>query len=320
MTLRLRTLGLALGAATVLGGPAHALDGVVASLKPIHSLVAAVMDGVGEPSLIVRGAGSGHTYTMRPSDAAALQDAKVVFWAGPGMENFLAGPLKTLAASAEAVALVDAPGQTLLGYREGGPFEAHSHGDHDHDHSHDHDDHHGHDHGEHDMHFWLDPENAKAMLAQIETTLGAADPANAGRYEANAQAYAARLDALSAEIAAQVEPVADKAAIVFHDAYQYFEHRFGVNVVGSITVSPETMPGAQRVAEIRQRIIDTDAGCVFAEPQFEPRLVSVVTEGTPAKAGVLDPLGADLEDGPELYIELLRNLSTSFATCLAGEG
>ncbi|HUH49611.1 MAG TPA: zinc ABC transporter substrate-binding protein, partial [Mycoplana sp.] len=189
------------------------------------------------------------------------------------------------------------------------------HDDHDHE-GHDHDAHDEHAHGRDDLHVWLDPLNAKLLLGEIETTLSAADPANAQAYKHNAQAYAARLDSLVAEVDAALAPVRAKPVIVFHDAYQYFEQRFGVNVVGSITVNPEIMPGAQRVADIRARIIELDAACIFSEPQFEPRLVTVVAEGTNAKTGVLDPLGAELTDGPELYLDLIRNMATSFTSCL----
>lgn len=330
MSRRFRSLSFGAVAALVCAGPAWAFDGVVASIKPVHSLVSAVMEGVGEPTLIVRSTGSEHVYSLRPSDAQALQDASVVFWVGHGMETFLEGPIETLAGGATVVALEDAPGLTLLEFREGGPFEAHTHGDdddhaHDDDDDHDGDEHahedddHGHDHvhGAHDLHFWLDPVNAKLLVAEIERTLSEADPANAGRYRANAQAYSQRLDALVAEVEAEIAPVKDKPVVVFHDAYQYFENRFGINVVGSITVSPEVMPGAQRVSEIRAKVQELGAACIFAEPQFEPRLVSVVAEGTSAKTGVLDPLGAALQDGPELYVELIRNLTTSLTTCLA---
>lgn len=334
MTLKkLRTITLASASLAVLGtGHAMAMDGVVASIKPIHSLVSAVMEGVGEPELIVRSTGSEHAYTLRPSDANALQNAKIVFWVGHEMETFLEGPIETLAGGATVVALEDAEGLEKLKFREGGPFEAHAHGEDDHghaheghdheghDHAHDdhgHDEHHGHAHGEHDLHFWLDPLNAKLLLAEIETTLSEADPDNAERYRANVETYSARLDELVSEVEAQLAPVKDKPFVVFHDAYQYFEQRFGVNVVGSITVNPEIMPGAQRVAEIKARIAELRAACIFAEPQFERRLVSVVAEGTDAKSGVLDPLGADLDDGPELYFELIRNMGTSMAACLS---
>ena len=184
-------------------------------------------------------------------------------------------------------------------------------------HAHDDDHDHGHAHGGHDLHFWLDPVNARALLAEIERTLAEADPENAGRYRENAQAYAGRLDALVAEVEAEIAPVKDKPVVVFHDAYQYFENRFGLNVVGSITVSPEILPGAQRLSEIRAKVVELNAACVFAEPQFEPRLVSVVTEGTDARAGVLDPLGAAIADGPDLYVELIRNLAASLKACLS---
>jgi zinc transport system substrate-binding protein len=145
------------------------------------------------------------------------------------------------------------------------------------------------------------------------------DPDNAGKYQQNAAALQARLDALTAEIEAEIAPVKGKGFIVFHDAYHYFEKRFGVQAAGSITVSPEVMPGAERIAAIKARVAELGATCVFAEPQFEPRLVEVVIEGTGARAGVLDPEGGSLTEGPELYFDLMRNLATSLRDCLARE-
>ncbi len=349
---------------------------VVTSIKPVHSLVAGVMEGVGEPQLILQGAGSPHTYSMRPSQARMLAAADVVFWVGPGMEVFLAKPLETLAGEAKQVALAETDGITLLDMREGGAFEAHSHGDEDdhdheaHDDGHDHGDSKGHDHeeahaheGEHDRkeneeahahkgpehegpehenhehekhehaehdheahahhdhgpdtHIWLDPENAKIIVNAVAEVLSEADAENASTYAANAAKLNERIEALKAEISAEIEPVKDRPFIVFHDAYQYFEKRFGLAAAGSITVSPEVIPGAQRVDEIRTKVSELDAACVFAEPQFEPRLVEVVTEGTTAKSGVLDPLGAEITDGPDLYFELMRGMASSFKSCLA---
>lgn len=292
---------------------------VVVSIKPIHSLVAAVMQGVGTPDLIVDGAASPHAYALKPSNARNLQEAKVVFWVGPGMEAFLQKPLAALGTNATVVELDDAPGIAKLKFREGGAFEPHDDGD-EHeasdDHAHDHD----HDHGEFDTHLWLDPHNAKAMVAEITTSLVAADPANALTYEANQKTLDDKLDALDMEIASTLAPVKDKPFIVFHDAYQYFEHRYGVRVSGSITVSPETIPGAQRVAEIHSKVADLGATCVFAEPQFEPKLVNVVLEGTAAKSGVLDPEAATLPQGPDLYFDLMRGIASSLKTCLSAQG
>lgn len=325
-------LSLAALASVLLTGTALAAPAVVASTKPVHSLVAAVMGDLGSPDLIVKGSASPHTYSLRPSDAAALESADIVFWTGHGMELFLADALETLSGEARVVELADAPGITLLPVREGGAFEAHEHegeGHEGHDHEaegHDHEaeghDAHaedGHDHGhegEGDMHFWLDPENARLMVTEIAMVLAEVDPANAATYEANAEAERVRLDELEKELRTTLAPVAGKPFIVFHDAYQYFETRFGLTVAGSITVSPETMPGAARVDELRSKVAELGATCVFAEPNFQPAIVSTIIEGTPARAGTLDPEGAALTEGPDLYANLLRGLATGLLDCL----
>lgn len=301
----------------MLTGTAFAVPNVVASTKPVHSLVAAVMAGVGEPGLIVKGSASPHTYSLRPSDAAALENADIVFWTGHGMELFLADALDTLSTKAETVELADAEGITLLPVREGGAFEHHSHGDGHAEEGHEHEEHgHAHEEGEGDMHFWLDPENAKLMVTDIAKVLSAADPDNAAKYNANAETEIAALGALETEINASLIGVKDKPFIVFHDAYQYFEKRFGLDVAGSITVSPEVMPGAARVDQLRTKVKELGATCVFAEPNFEPTIVKTIIEGTNAKAGVLDPEGSALTEGPDLYANLLRALATGLVDCL----
>lgn len=305
---------------------ATAAPDVVVSIKPVHSLVAAIMRGVGEPQLIVEGAASPHTYNLRPSNARKLEKADVVFWVGPGLEAFLEKPLEALASKATVVELEDAKGLEKLPFREGGPFEAHDHGEEGHedhadgeaahDHGHDHRDH-DHGHGAYDTHLWLDPANAKAMAQTIETALIAADAGNAATYQANTKKLIDDLDALDTELAETVKPIKDKPFIVFHDAYQYFEHRYGVKTAGSITVSPETLPGADRVKQMQEKVRQLGATCVFAEPQFEPKLISVITEGTAARSATLDPEAATLEPGPDLYFKLMRGIAGSLKDCLA---
>ena len=313
---------------------------VVTSIKPVHSLVSGVMAGVGVPSLIIDGAGSPHTYSLKPSQAKQLQDAKLVFWMGDELEPFLVGPIENIAQSATTIKLIDTHDLKKIKFREGGMFDDHGHDDHDeHDHEkhdeHDHEkhakkehddhgdhgDHDGHDdhgHGEFDPHVWLDPVNAKAIVHEIEEALVKADPKHASTYEANAHEMMEKLDSLTAELREELEPVHDKGFIVFHDAYQYFEQRFDVAAVGSITVSPEVIPGAERVNELREKILELNATCVFSEPQFEPKLVETLVEGTGARTGVLDPLGASLNKGPDLYFQLIRNMASSLKKCLSG--
>ena len=479
---------------------ANADVSVVTSIKPVHSLVSSVMQGVGSPTVIIEGAGSPHTYSLKPSQAKQLQDADLVFWMGDELETFLEGPIQNIAKNAKSIKLIESHGLKKIKFREGGMFDAHDdhddHGDHDdhddhghgehafewagvfdlpagsynwtfakvngdyadpamkmvilksgdieaseekaeallssadtktkqHDdklvagevayvlsfdeakktttfkveieadgqfvfftehmpfefedkehffkdasgndvepiaqepdtdnHAHGHDDHgkdkhakddhddHGHDkhakddhddhgkdkhakddhddhgHGEFDPHVWLDPINAKAIVHEIEEALVKADPKNAKKYEANADRIAGELDQLVKELRAQLEPVQEKGFIVFHDAYQYFEQRFGVSAIGSITVSPEVMPGAERVSDLRNKIRDLKATCVFSEPQFEPKLVTTLVEGTDARTGVLDPLGASMTKGPDLYFQLVREMARSLKECLSAK-
>lgn len=303
-----RLVAFGVGLALLLGGGgARAGEiSVVVSIKPIHSLVAAVMQGVGEPKLIVEGAGSPHSYAMRPSQAAALEHADIVFWIGPDLEHFLVGPLDTLASGAKLVTLEKVPGLTILLPREGGAFEAEAEE--------------GHDHAREtiDPHLWLDPQNAKMMVATIDDALSSADPAHSQGFHANARGLKDRLGKLEAETRDTLAPVREEPFVVFHDAYQYFEKRFGLSAAGSVTVDPQAMPGAARLEAIRAKLSRLDTACVFSEPQFRSQLVDVVTEGTRARTGVLDPLGAGLANGPDLYFRLVGDLASSLKTCLAG--
>ena len=341
----MRPVGTALLATTILTTSvtlAQADVKVVASIKPVHSLVAAVMQGVDTPYLLVDGAGSPHTYALKPSQARQLQSADLVFWMSHDLEAFLEKPIESIAANATSVQLMESHGLTKLNFREGGAFASHDHDDHDDKDHDDHDDHghddhghddHGHDDKDHDdkdhddkdhdgvdPHVWLDPANAKAMIHEIEEALVAADPAHAAAYEANTEALMLKIDSLVAEVDAELEPVKGRGYVVFHDAYQYFEARFGVSAIGSITVSPEVLPGAERVSELQEKVRDLDAACVFSEPQFKPKLVATVTENTNAGTGVLDPLGATIENGPELYFTLIRNMANSLKECLVKSG
>ena len=438
---------------------------VVASVKPVHSLVSGVMEGVGTPDLIVEGAASPHTYSLKPSQAKQLEEADLVFWMGHELESFLEKPLEAITSKAKVIELIDSPGLKKLDMREGGAFDEHGHEE-DGEHSEEgHDEHageghafewagvfklpagdytwtfakvdgdyadpmmkmvflptssdgeegieeqeevaerlissqssvrrnhdgrltpneenayqlvfdanrnvtelritiknegayafftehmpfefeadehflknasgkdieptaqepetghhHHHGHGEFDLHVWLDPENAKVLVQEIKQALVELDPGNAGTYEANAKNLMLKLDRLISEISSTLASSKGKGFVVFHDAYQYFEERFGMTAVGSITVSPEVVPGASRIRELKDKIVELDAHCVFSEPQFQPKIVFTVAEGTQANTGVLDPLGASIADGPELYFTLIRDMANSLQECLSKRG
>ena len=314
-----------------LGSPAAAETDiqVVTSIKPVHSLASAVMGGVGEPHLLMRGAGSPHEFKLRPSDAAMLEEAAVIFLIDARMEATLVRPIGTLARDARVVELTQAKGLVRRPLRAGGAFEDdHNHqhdepghheheNDHDHDHGEDHSDHEDdHDSGAFDLHVWLDPVNAWAMARMMAETLSEADPANAAVYQDNVQELLHRLDDLTEEIDNQVAPIRGQPFIVFHDAYRYFEDRFGLTAMGSAVVSEERSPGVRRIRELREKVSQLGVTCVFSEPHFDQRLVATIIEGTAIRSGTVDGLGVDVENGPELYFTMLGNLAASFSGCL----
>lgn len=291
---------------------------VVVTSKPVHALVAEVMQGVGTPALLVEGTASPHTYSMRPSDAKKVSSAKVFIRVSEALEPFTGRLVRSLPKSVSVLTLAQIEGVRLLERREGGPFEPHSH-------AHGAGKHKGHSHthaahktgSDYDAHIWLDPDNAKAIAVGVAATLARHDPANAARFEANAKGLVRRIDALTASIAADLAQVSSKPFIVLHDAYQYFERRFGLTAIGSIVISPEEQPSARRITDLRRKVAALSAVCVFAEPNHQPKVVTSVVEGTRARTAVLDPEGATLEPGPDLYFELMRRLASTMRECLA---
>jgi zinc transport system substrate-binding protein len=285
--------------------PLVAAPRVVASIGPVHALAAAVMGDLGEPVQIVRGYGSPHAYQMRPSDAAGLRNADLVLWIGPSMETFLQRPLAGRGDSARVLALSDVPGLALLANRGGGAR---------------HDDADSHTRDEaasYDAHIWLSPFNAKLMAAAIAKELRKLDPENATTYQTNVERLTQRIDAMEARIASRLAPVRTTPFVMFHDAFQYFEKSFGLNAVGSVIVSPERLPSARRIKALREKIAQSGARCVFREPQFESALVQILLEDSDARAGVLDPLGADVTPGPNAYFELMESNTEALVDCLS---
>jgi len=371
-----------LSVTAILAGSAAIADvpKVAVDIAPVHALVARVMQGVGSPDLVIQQGASPHEYSLRPSEAAALQNAQLVFWVGPGLTPWLEDAIGTLASDATVTELMESEGTIELDYRDNAVFEDDDHDDHGHDdyaedkhddhadhgdqghddhaghkdeghddhghddhaedkhddHGHDdhgheehadeghededHDDHaghdHGHHHGDHDPHAWLSPRNAVTWMNAIADQLAAADPDNADAYRANATAAGAEIDSMVTQVNAVLDPVRGKNFVVFHDAYQYFETDFDFPALGAIALSDASDPSPSRIADIQSHIASDGVTCVLAEPQFNPGLVATVTAGTTTQTGILDPLGTDIELGPEFYPTLITGLATALADCL----
>ena len=307
---------------------ANAEAKVIASIKPLHSLVSYVMDGVGTPGILVDGSSSPHTFQLKPSHATMLQEADIIFWIGEDLESFLETPLKSIAKNSRHITLMESDEIELLKFREKNIFGDHDeHDDHDehaddHDeheeneeHSDEHDDHdeNGHAHGEYDIHFWLDPEIAKTIVKIVTRELSEIDPANSSAYNSNSAKALKEIDQLINDVKSKINR--DAKYVVFHDAYQYFEKRFGVEVIGALTVNPEVLPGAKQLAEIREVIEHENVNCLFSEPQFNPSIAETIARDTGVKAAIIDPLGAELDPGKDLYFDLIGDIASSFKSC-----
>ena len=284
--------------------PVKADINVVTSIKPLHSLTSYIMEGVGEPGLIIDGVASPHNFQIKPSHAKMLQKADLVIWVGEDLESFLPTALKSIPKNSVVFPLLEQSGLKKLKFREKNIFEGHD------DHGHDE---HGHAHGEYDPHIWLDPLNAKVIVKKITNQLVKIDADNSSAYKANSKKLLKDLDNLTSTIKKDLNKNA--SFVVFHDAYQYFEKRFGLSVIGALTVNPDVMPGAEQLSEIREVIEEKKVKCIFSEPQFNPAIIKSIASDTGVKTGVLDPLGANINKSKNMYFNLIEDMSNALKDC-----
>ena len=297
---------------------------VVTTIKPLHSLISRIMESRGEPQLIIEGTNNPHTFVFKPSHAEMLEEADIVFWIGEDLEAFMEKPLDSLAKNAKKIAFMESESIEKLKFREKNIFDDHDgHKDDDHD---DHDDHDGHEdeheghddhddhkHGEFDAHIWLDPENAKEMVKIIRDELIKIDPEGQRQYSVNTAGATLELDNLINNVEKELSK--DISYVVFHDAYQYFETRFGVTSAGALTLNPDVLPGAKQIADIQDLIRDKGIKCIFSEPQYNPKIIETLGNDMNISTGVMDPLGAFIEEGPSMYGELINGITNSIKEC-----
>ncbi|WP_050940526.1 zinc ABC transporter substrate-binding protein ZnuA [Vibrio harveyi] len=285
-----------LAVSAILTLPAHAVT-VLTSIKPIQMITTELTEGVTAPDVLLQNNASPHDYALRPSDVQKVAAADLVIWYGHDLEPFLE---KVVTDRGNTLTLSLIPGLSL---REFGS-----------EHSHDHD---GHDHGTHDPHFWLGVETVQQVANAIAHKLAEVDPVHADTYANNLKKFEVKLNATDSEIKQQLAPVKDKGYFVFHDAYGYFEERYGLNQMGHFTVSPDRKPGAKTLIRIRKTLGTGDVACVFSEPQFTPAVIESVMRGSDVRSGVLDPLGSEVEVKSGSYFEFLKGMSNSFSQCLS---
>ena len=290
---------------------------VVTTIQPLHSLISNVMGNKGKLDLILEGTASPHSFTLKPSHAKMLENADVIFWIDKDLESFLEKPLKSIPKKAKVVHLMDISGLEIHKFREKNIYGGHD--DHDkHGHKEDkHDDHdkhgHAHAHGEFDVHIWLDPNNAKVIVQEVANQLATLDSKNSGFYKENSKKTINKLDNLINKIDKSINKKA--SFVTFHDAYQYFEKRFGVEALGALTINTDIQPGAKQIEEIQHLVEDKNIKCIFSEPQFNPKLINMIAKSSGAKTGVLDPHGSSYKPGNDLYFNLINDLYENLNKC-----
>ncbi|QUE76121.1 zinc ABC transporter substrate-binding protein [Stutzerimonas stutzeri] len=324
---RLFSIPLLVTASLFGSAQAHAEIEVLASIKPLQLIAAAVQDGVGKPAVLLPPGASPHHYAMRPSDVRQIRRADLLYWIGPDMEAFLAPVLK--GRKGPSVAMQSLPELTLRHFGEtASEHEAEhdhhaepAHDEHAHEaadvHADDHDEHdHAHRPGSLDAHLWLLPANAVAIAERMAQDMARADPANAERYRANLAAFKQHLGALDERLGQRLGQVRTKPFFVFHEAYEYFEAAYGIKHAGVFSGGGEAQPGARHVAAMRERLEQAGPSCVFYEPPVRPRLADSLTRGLPVKVAELDALGYDIDASAGGYEQLIDDLGNSLAGCL----
>ena len=297
---------------------------VVTTIKPLHSLIANVMDGVGEPALIIEGSTSPHSFTLKPSHAKLLEEADIIFWVGESIETFMERPLESIVKNAEVVEFMEVESINKLKFREESIFDDHDdHGQEEHRHEPEadhqahageteHDDHQGHDaHAdghEQDPHVWTSPLLAQHMAGRIRDKLSELAPDHARDFARNHDAFVAELVALDAELHKSLDPLPNRKFMVFHPAWGYFAAHYGLTQVSIEREGKE--PGARGLAALIGQARQEKIKVVFVQPQFDKRQAHQVARAIGGGVVSVDPLAAD-------YVDNLRRVGRQFVQALS---
>ncbi|MDO5055118.1 MAG: zinc ABC transporter substrate-binding protein ZnuA [Pasteurella oralis] len=292
---------------------------VVTSIKPLGFIASSIADGVTDTEVLVPTGASPHDYSLKPSDIQKLQSAELIVWIGEDIDAFLDKTLRPMPFK-KVLSIAD--------FAEIGPFlegEAHGH-DHKHDHAHEHkhDHKHNHDHAhahDHDhstnWHLWYSPEISKIVASRLATRLTELYPEKKDKIVQNLAEFNRTLAAQNEKIKQQLAPVKDKGFYVFHDAYSYFNNTYGLKQTGYFTINPLVAPGAKTLAKIKAEIKEHKVNCLFAEPQFTPKVIEGLSKGTGVHVGRLDPMGDAVSLGMNSYANFLQYTADSYFSCLS---
>lgn len=271
---------------------------VLASIKPLQLIAAAVADGISSPGLLIAANQSPHNVTLRPSDVRKLAETDLLLWVGPEMETYLAG----IMARVEPDRIVQAdslPDMTLYG---AGSASAHEHGAED-----------GH---LHDPHLWLDTGNAVTIARHLALALIALDPQNRARYEQNLRVFGDSIRQLNQRVAARIEAIPEPRYAVYHDGIQYFEKQFGLHHDFVMVPDHEIQPSVRHILTMRELVAERQPACVVEDISTSDAMISTVFRNHPIVRVRVDTLGDAVAAGPDGYVSLVDNLALAIGHCL----
>lgn len=266
--------------------PAPAGFSVVTSFYPMYLLTANVIagvEGVQLGNMAAPEVGCLHDYQLLPQDVRALETANVLIAGGAGMESFLSKVTQQL----PALIVVEASSGIPLITNEGEP----------------------------NPHVWLHPLYAAKEARTIAAGLAAADQAHAQQYLDNGEAYAKKLEALYAEMQAQLSGITHREIITFHEAFPYFALAFGLEIVGVVEREPGSEPGTLELAQTVDLVREKGVPALFAEPQYPNGAAQLIARETGAKLYVLDPVVTG-ELSPDAYEKTMRQNAATLKEAL----
>ena len=280
---------------------AQSTPNVVVSIKPIHSIVSALMEGVSRPQLLLESSDSAHTFHLKPSQLNLLSNADLVITIGDGFETGLKKTLRNIKVGSHII-VSEINGLHLFYFRNPDTNEMDKNEEHE--------------HADNDLHLWLDIDNMQKTAQYINEQLKKIDPNNSDTYETNLVKIHSRLNKLKSELQQQIAPFRSERFAIFSDTLQYFEKSFQFQKPVIITPYHGARLSIHRTLEARNKMKDLKIKCLLYGPENTSKKVNVLSEGLPIKALRIDILGAKLNAGSDQYFNLMKGLSSQLVECL----
>ena len=260
---------------------------VTATIRPLHSIAAAIMEGVGAPKLLLAKSHTAHHANLRPSQAKILSQSDLILWIGPQMENFLTSSINILGKNSTIVNMMQQEEIVLLKLPNGTI----------------------------DGHIWLSLSNTASIARIIKQALSAKDPLNAGKYASNLVLFEGKLKKLTDELDRFIDFSRRKNFLIFHDALGYLEEQFNFNTRSILQGNEELNLSAKQISAAGKLATSGKYQCLIIEPNSRATAITQIARQAGMAIGVADPIGINIKPGPNLYSMMMLNLVQAIINC-----